>query len=67
MRPVKQLKAFRKIHLCPGESTVVCFELPVTELGYYDWNMNYCIDDGTYRIFAGSSSETELEADIVIG
>lgn len=67
VRPVKQLKAFRKIHLCPGESTTVQFELPVTELGYYDWNMNYCIDDGTYRIFAGGSSEAELQADIVIG
>lgn len=67
VRPVKQLKAFRKVHLCPGETAAVHFELPVTELGYYDWNMKYCIDDGTYRVFAGSSSEAELKADIVIG
>lgn len=67
VRPVKQLKAFRKVHLCPGEAATVRFELPVTELGYYDWNMNYCVDNGTYRIFAGGSSEAELEADIIIG
>lgn len=67
VRPVKQLKDFRRITLGAGCSAVVEFDIPVTELGYYDWQMNYCIDDGVYRIFAGGSSETVLQEDIMIG
>lgn len=66
VRPVKQLKAFRKIALSAGEAKTVSFELPVAELGYYDWNMNYCVDDGEYRVFVGGSSADTLEAAVIL-
>ena len=66
VRPVKQLKAFRKIVLGAGEAKTVSFELPVAELGYYDWNMNYCVDDGEYRVFVGGSSADTLEAAVIL-
>jgi beta-glucosidase len=55
-RPVKELKAFRRIHLKKGEKKVVLFTLPVHDLGYYDADLRYVIEPGTFTIMAGSSS-----------
>ena len=35
-RPVKELKAFKKIFLDAGERKVVSLSIPVKELAYYD-------------------------------
>jgi len=36
MRPVRELKAFTKVHLEPGASTVVNLELPARAFAYFD-------------------------------
>ncbi len=36
MRPVRELKAFTKVHLEPGASTVVSLELPARAFAYFD-------------------------------
>lgn len=66
VRPVKQLKDFRKIALAAGETKTVRFEIPFAKLGYYDWNMTYCVDDGEYRVFVGGSSADTLEAAVIL-
>jgi len=66
VRPVKQLKDFRKVPVKAGESVLVAFEIPISELGYYDWDMQYCVDKGEYRVFIGGSSADALEASIIL-
>lgn len=56
VRPVKELKAFQKIKLEVGESSLVVFHIPVEELGYYDWNMGYRTDKGEYIFYAGGNA-----------
>ena len=56
-RPVRELKAFRKLWLRAGESQRVEFELPLRTLAYYCPDaLCWRVDDGEYEIALGSSS-----------
>lgn len=56
-RPRKQLLAFRRILLQPGESADVSFTLPLSELAMWDVTRErYCVENGTYTFMAGASS-----------
>ena len=41
----------------PSESRTVEFEIPCSELGFWDKNMNYVVEPGEFEIMVGSSSE----------
>ncbi len=58
-RPVKELKAFQKIELSPGETRTV--ELPITpdRLAFHDINMDFVVEPGDFRIMVGTSSRDE--------
>jgi beta-glucosidase len=58
VRPIKELKGFRKVFLAPGESRKVTITLDRRSLAYYDvsahaWN----VAPGIYRVLVGSSSQ----------
>ena len=57
IRPVKELKAFKKINIKVGETAEVKFEIPVNELGYYDWNMEYITELQDITFYVGSDSQ----------
>ena len=63
--PVKVLKAFKKVELLPAESSVIGFEIPCSELGFWDRDMNYVIEPGVFDIMVGSSSKHILLKDNV--
>ncbi|TDL33447.1 glycosyl hydrolase [Arthrobacter nitrophenolicus] len=55
--PVRELKAFRKVHLEPGESAMLTFELSREELGHYSTAMDEWIyDGGPSTVYLGASS-----------
>ena len=58
-RPVKELKAFRKVTLAPGETVTV--ELPITteSLAFHDIDMRYVVESGEFAIMVGTSSRDE--------
>ncbi len=57
-RPVKELKAFRKISLLPGETKNVTFELSSNELYYFDEATSlYQVESGNYIVSVGGSSD----------
>jgi len=57
VRPVKELKAFSKVKLDPGQSKTVRFELQPRDLAYYDAHQSAWISTpGPHRIYIGSSS-----------
>jgi beta-glucosidase len=55
-RPVKELKAFRKIRLTPGESQTVSFMLRPDDLAFYNREMKRVVEPGTFTVFVGGSS-----------
>jgi beta-glucosidase len=57
VRPEKELKAFAKVALEPGEEREVCFELSGRDFAYYDSaSRAWYIESGDFEILIGSSS-----------
>ena len=56
-RPVRELKAFRRVFLAAGEARTVSFELPPRALAYYcPQARRWQVDDGDYEIALAASS-----------
>lgn len=58
-RPVKELKAYKRVSLKPGESKEIVFELNKSAFAYYDSEMNYVVEAGDFDILVGNSSRDE--------
>lgn len=65
-KPVKELKAFRKVNLAPGESKDVTFELNLKDFMSFDPDYNeWLAEEGYYHILiATSSAEADIKGDI---
>jgi beta-glucosidase len=55
-RPVKELKAFRRVTLQPGASTTVEFTLSKDAFAYWNEAMQYVVEPGEFQIMAGPNS-----------
>lgn len=66
VRPVKELKEYRKVMLEPGEEITLSFALPKKDMGFYDNNGKYRLEDGAFRIFVGGDSKDTLEQEISV-
>ena len=58
-RPVRELKAFRKIKLAPGQSEVVRFTVKPANLSFYGVNDQPVVEPGTFDIWIAPSAEGE--------
>lgn len=56
-RPVKLLKGFKRVHLEPSETKTVTFTISADQLAFYDKDMNLTVEQGTFKIMIGKSSE----------
>lgn len=57
-RPEKELKAFQKIHLAPGETQTVYFTLSKRAFAFYDVAIaDWRVASGTFTLLVGSSSQ----------
>jgi beta-glucosidase len=57
VRPAKELKAFAKVTLKPGEETIVRFRLEKRDFAYYDVSLHdWTVNPGKFDILAGGSS-----------
>ena len=68
MMPEKQLKAFAKVNVLPGQTTSVTVNVPVKDLAYYSVeSKKWIVEPGQYKILAGSSSrDIQQTAAVVI-
>ena len=55
-RPVKELKAFERIHLKAGESRDVTFTVTRDMLKYFDGNGNEVVESGDFLLMMGPDS-----------
>lgn len=65
-RPVKELKGFEKIAIKKGASQTVSFNLTDKELGFYDNQGKFVVEDGEFDIMVGGSSATKLKETYVL-
>ncbi len=56
VRPVLELKGFRKVFLEPGASVTVTFDLGPEELSMLDAKMKKVVEPGEFEILVGRSS-----------
>jgi beta-glucosidase len=66
LRPEKELKAFQKIELDPGESRDVSFEITPEMLAFTDINMEYRVEAGAFRVEIGNSSQGGKMAEFTV-
>lgn len=66
VRPVKELKAFRRIKTAAGETKHIKFEIPVDSLGFYDEEMNYTVEPGEFEIFVGPDSRDGVSCTVML-
>jgi beta-glucosidase len=59
-RPVRQLKAFEKIALAPGETRTVRFVLSEEDLAFIRADGSFGAEPGLFDVFVGGSSEAPL-------
>ncbi|MFF2482076.1 beta-glucosidase [Paenibacillus sp. NPDC058071] len=58
IRPEKELKAFDKVELQPGESKTVSFELDKRSFAYYDVELkDWVVETGSFELLIGKSSQ----------
>jgi beta-glucosidase len=62
-RPVRELKGFRRVHLKPGESREVSFQLSAEDLAFYGRDMRRTTEPGAFHAWIGGSSTAGLRAD----
>jgi beta-glucosidase len=58
-RPVRELKAFRKVALAPGQSEVVRFTLTPADLAFYGLGNRPIAEPGTFDVWIAASAEDE--------
>jgi len=58
-RPVRELKAFRKVALAPGQSEVVRFTLRAADLSFYGRDGRLKLESGTIDVFIAPSAESD--------
>ena len=65
-RPVKELKRFQRVTLKAGESTQVSLSLPVSELAFWGYDMNYTVESGDFTLWVGTNSAEGLTKDFSV-
>lgn len=66
--PEKELKAFQRVTLAPGETKTVTLTIPVSSLRHWDESSNcWSLEEGSITILlGGSSDDTRLEKTVTI-
>jgi beta-glucosidase len=62
VRPVKQLKSFRKIFFKKGESKQLTFTIGINDLKFYNADLKWIAEPGDFKIYIGGNSRDVKEA-----
>ncbi|MGN1094110.1 MAG: glycoside hydrolase family 3 N-terminal domain-containing protein [Candidatus Neoclostridium sp.] len=66
VRPVKELKAYKKVLIKAGETVRVDFDIDENMLKFWDENMDYVAENGEFDVFVGGCSCTKNKARFVL-
>ena len=60
-RPVRELKAFQRVHLAAGESRTIELRVAVRDLAFWGLNRAFVVEPGAFRVYVGPNSVEGLE------
>ena len=67
VRPIKELKAFKRVTLEPGESKKVVLNLPYRSFGFWNKKLKFGVEPGTFKVYIGTdATNTKLEGAIEV-
>jgi len=66
-RPVRELKAFERVTLRPGEKKTVRFAVNANDLGSYDAGMRWVVPRGTFDVWIAPNSAEGIHSTFQIG
>jgi len=65
VRPQKELKAFKRVTLEPGESRKIVLSLQYRSFGFWNKELKFGTEPGTFKVYIGTNaSDTKLEGTI---
>jgi beta-glucosidase len=59
-RPVRELKGFQKVEIKKGETKTVTFKVSVEDLKFYNYDLDFVAEPGTFEVFVGTDSNASL-------
>jgi len=62
-RPVRELRAFERVHLGPGEKKTVEFTLPARDLAFYNEHMKLVVEPGAFEVWIAPDSARGVRGD----
>jgi len=62
VRPVKQLKGFKKVFVQPGETVRVKFTIDEDMLKFHDRSLTYRAEEGAFEVYIGSNARDVQKA-----
>ena len=66
VRPVRELKRFERVTLEPGQSAELSFELPVSELAFWNADMEYVVEPGDFMVWVAPDSDSGTPLDFKV-
>ena len=60
-RPLKQLVAFKRVTLAPGESRQVELEVPYRQFGLWDRKMRFGVEEGWFEMWLGRNANDRID------
>ncbi|MFN5248065.1 MAG: glycoside hydrolase family 3 N-terminal domain-containing protein [Bacteroidota bacterium] len=66
VRPVRELKAFEKVLLKPGEFREITFTLDARDLSFYNDNLELVAEPGTFHLYIGGNSQATQKASFTL-
>jgi beta-glucosidase len=66
VRPVRELKKYRRVTLRAGEARSVTFRIKREDLGFYDETGKFLIENGRFSVGVGGDATTPLEASFTL-
>jgi beta-glucosidase len=61
VRPIKELKGFQKVSIEPGQTKELQFILTDKELGFYDGDGQFSVENGEFEVMVGTNSQDVLK------
>lgn len=61
VRPLKELKNFQKVYIKQGETKTINFKIDKEDLKFYNSNLEYVAEPGTFKLMIGTNSDTYKE------
>ena len=59
-RPVRELKDFKRVHVEPGQTVRVQFQLHTDELKFWTRQHGWLLEPGRFQVWVGGNSEADL-------